>query len=106
MTEISRWKEPIDYDAGLLNDFGGGNVDWWQDYLRAEIGRANDFWRDQLPPDYWQDIGTCPKDGTRFLLKTLDGKISIGWQKREGGAIFAVENLGNELSKPAFWKPI
>jgi len=37
-----------DYDAGLLNDFGGGNVEWWQDYLRAEIGRANDFWRDQI----------------------------------------------------------
>ena len=36
-----------DYDAGLLNDFGGGDVDWWQDYLRAEIGRANDFWRVQ-----------------------------------------------------------
>lgn len=37
-----------DYDAGLLNDFGGGNVDWWWDYLRAEIGRANDFWRSQV----------------------------------------------------------
>lgn len=31
------------YDAGLLNDFGGGNVDWWQDYIRAEVERANDF---------------------------------------------------------------
>jgi hypothetical protein len=37
-----------DYDAGLLNDFGGGDVGWWQDYLRAEIGRANDFWREQV----------------------------------------------------------
>lgn len=36
-----------DYDAGLLNHFGGGDVEWWQDYLRAELGRANDFWRDQ-----------------------------------------------------------
>lgn len=36
-----------DYDAGLLNDFGGGNVEWWQDYLRAEIGRANEHWRVQ-----------------------------------------------------------
>lgn len=34
------------YDAGLLNDYGGGDVDWWQDYLRAEIGRANDHWAD------------------------------------------------------------
>jgi hypothetical protein len=21
-------------------------VEWWQDYIRAEIGRANDYWRD------------------------------------------------------------
>lgn len=40
--------ETPDYDAGLLNDFGGGNVEWWQDYLRAEIGRANEFWRDAI----------------------------------------------------------
>ena len=36
-----------DYDTGLLNDHGGGNVEWWQDYLRAEIDRANDHWREQ-----------------------------------------------------------
>jgi hypothetical protein len=37
---------PSDYDAGLLNDFGGGDVGWWQDYIRAEIGRANEYWRE------------------------------------------------------------
>ncbi len=37
-----------DYDCGSINDFGGGNVNWWQDYLRAEIDRANDFWRYQV----------------------------------------------------------
>ena len=37
-----------DYDSGILNDFGGGYVEWWQDYLRAEIGRANDYWRAAL----------------------------------------------------------
>jgi len=36
------------YDAGLLNDFGGGNVEWWQDYIRAELGRAHDFYQSQL----------------------------------------------------------
>ena len=40
--------EAPDYDAGLLNDYGGGNIEWWQDYLRAEIGRANDYWRSAL----------------------------------------------------------
>lgn len=43
---ISRIVLPSDYDAGLLNDYGGGEVEWWQDYLRAEIGRANDYWRE------------------------------------------------------------
>lgn len=37
-----------DYDAGLMNDWGGGNVEWWHDYLRAEIGRANDHWSDAI----------------------------------------------------------
>lgn len=35
-----------DYDAGLLNDYGGGDVDWWWDYIRAEIGRCNDYHKD------------------------------------------------------------
>lgn len=39
---------PPDYDPGLLSDFGGGEVGWWQDYLRAEIGRANEYWREIL----------------------------------------------------------
>jgi len=36
------------YDAGLLNDFGGGDVEWWQDYIRAELGRAHDFYVEQV----------------------------------------------------------
>lgn len=36
------------YDAGLLNDFGGGNVEWWQDYIRAELGNAHDFYQSQI----------------------------------------------------------
>ena len=36
------------YNAGLLNDFGGGNVEWWQDYIRAELGCAHDFYQSQI----------------------------------------------------------
>jgi len=36
------------YDAGLLNDFGGGDVSWWQDYLRAELEHAHDFYQVQI----------------------------------------------------------
>jgi hypothetical protein len=41
-----------DYDSGLLNDWGGGDVYWWQNYIRSEVARCNDHWRrivDQLP---------------------------------------------------------
>lgn len=36
------------YDAGHLNDHGGGNVGWWQDYIRAELARAHDFYQSQI----------------------------------------------------------
>jgi hypothetical protein len=41
-----------EYDAGLLNDYGGGNVEWWKDYIRAELGRAYDHYLSQIttPP--------------------------------------------------------
>lgn len=37
-----------EYDAGLLASAGGGDVDWWQDYLRAELARAHDFYQSQM----------------------------------------------------------
>lgn len=35
------------YDTGLLGDGGGGDVEWWQDYIRAELERAHEFYQDQ-----------------------------------------------------------
>ena len=37
-----------DYDAGLLGDYGGGNVTWWMDYIREELDRCNEHWRKQV----------------------------------------------------------
>ena len=34
-----------DYDPGILNDYGGGNVDWWLDYIRYEVNCCNEYWR-------------------------------------------------------------
>lgn len=48
MTEKVEERILEEYDAGLLNDFGGGDVGWWQDYIRAELGRAYDFYHDQF----------------------------------------------------------
>ena len=36
-----------EYDAGVLNDWGGGNVGWWHDYLRCELANANQHWIEQ-----------------------------------------------------------
>lgn len=40
------------YNAGLLSDHGGGNVSWWQDYIRAELAYAHDFYQAQVDA-YW-----------------------------------------------------
>lgn len=37
-----------EYDAGLLASAGGGDIEWWQDYLRAELGRAHEFYQSQM----------------------------------------------------------
>lgn len=34
-----------DYDPGFINDYGGGDVGWWQDYIRHEVNRCNEYWR-------------------------------------------------------------
>lgn len=36
------------YDAGLLASYGGGNVEWWQAYLRSELELAYEFYNSQL----------------------------------------------------------
>lgn len=35
------------YDAGYLSNAGGGDVSWWQDYIRAELGRAHEHYQVQ-----------------------------------------------------------
>lgn len=37
-----------DYDTGLINDYGGGNIGWWQDYIRSEIERCNEYWKERI----------------------------------------------------------
>lgn len=37
-----------EYDAGCLNDYGGGNVGWWQDYVRYELNRAYECYKEQV----------------------------------------------------------
>ena len=32
------------YDAGILPSFESASVEWWQDYVRAELARAHSFY--------------------------------------------------------------
>jgi hypothetical protein len=68
--------ELSDYDAGLLNDWGGGNVSWWQDYLRAEIGRANDFWRAQLGTTHVTETPKTEHDSADVQPDPRDAQIA------------------------------
>jgi len=36
------------FDAGLLNDFGGGNVEWWHEYIRSLLTVADGSWRELI----------------------------------------------------------
>lgn len=88
------------YDAGLLSDFGGGNVGWWQDYIRAELGRAHEFYQHQMEsrgaPDHIPDAGNMvPKpapvpvdEAARYLIAAIDD-ILMG---RSMGGIIAGRN--------------
>lgn len=58
-----------EYDAGALNDFGGGNVGWWQDYIRSELGRAYEFYCGQLSaaPTPAEPPADPVRDAERFV---------------------------------------
>jgi hypothetical protein len=60
-----------DYDAGLLNDYGGGNVSWWHDYIRYEVDKANDWWRQQVEAE--NPAAPAPADE----LATLRERVKV-----------------------------
>lgn len=47
------------FDAGILNDYGGGNVAWWLDYIRSLLGEAHDFYQDQAD-FYYDEVVSAP----------------------------------------------
>lgn len=47
------------YDAGNINSFGGGDVEWWQNYIRSELERAHDFYAQQAENIRQQAIREC-----------------------------------------------
>lgn len=108
-------QEFTDYDAGALNDWGGGDVGWWQDYIRSEIERANDHWREQTAPEHsggsnevpdWEPIETAPMDGTHIQLYRPNtqfigyyGGANSGWRHNAPGLI-------SVWPLPTHWRPL
>lgn len=71
-------QEPMaleEYDAGLLNDYGGGNVEWWQDYIRAELGRAYEHYQSQM---------ATPPAAQRPFVGLTDEEIYKWWSSDNG----------------------
>lgn len=101
-----------EYDAGLLNDFGGGNVEWWQDYMRAELARAYDHYQLQIQAQGgWQPIETAPHDGTLVIVwpPTWNGVTSTArWHERE--RVWVRQDTTsvprNNKMKPTHWQPV
>lgn len=87
------------YDAGLLNDYGGGDVGWWQDYLRAELGRAHDHYEAQFA-DRLESLSRQLSDAqrerdelraavTRAITTPADAKHDM-WLKAQNAAFRSV----------------
>lgn len=76
------------YDAGSLNDFGGGDVGWWHDYIRAELDRAYEFYLIQLSaapqpapqpaeqqPDVAQLVAFCEDAALSIAERTFSTEV-------------------------------
>jgi hypothetical protein len=88
------------YSCGLMNDWGGGNVEWWWDYIRHEIGAAHDHYQDQH-----QRLLEEAKQGQRVLAHEVEQlKARIVWLECEakcGGKVVLPERRGVTTRKTA-----
>jgi hypothetical protein len=97
--------EPVavmpNYDAGLLSDYGGGNVEWWQDYIRAELGRSEQFYQ-----DWYQSIHPSLSVDEAVSIKsiTLEGEqpdpagtITVTVQLSDGAEVEAIRTCANSI---------
>ena len=90
--------ELTEYDAGLLNDFGGGNVEWWQDYIRAELGRAYEHYQSQIPAPQPQPVPPAQPPSDEQIADAYEATVSIQnhltWAAYRAGARYAETQHG------------
>lgn len=74
------------YDAGYLGDDGGGNVEWWRDYIRCELAHAHDFYQEQVVANW----PTTPAAALARAERAENCDLDVGCN--EAGACYAVAN--------------
>lgn len=107
------------FDAGLLNDYGDGNVEWWHDYIRALLHSANEHYR-QHEKYYQQAIANAREEGIeqgreeagqacrriRRVVRKPDGiksvlrEFDLTYNTALTDAEVAIRALANELAQP------
>lgn len=72
----------MSYDAGILNDYGGGDVGWWHDYIRSLLSLADDYYQDEINRCEEESISLQAENKRlKLLMKgaTLDYGYANGW---------------------------
>lgn len=80
-----------EYDAGILSDFGGGDICWWQDYIRAELARAHEFYQSQIDASPKGELESW-KRGTKACAEVL-GQVTRQMQDSPKGGSEAISQL-------------
>jgi hypothetical protein len=83
-------QELDEYDAGLLNDYGGGNVEWWQDYIHYELGCAYEHYKEQL---------TTPRSTQRPWVGLTEDEINQAYVASWGSNIPLHESIEAKLKE-------
>ena len=103
------------YDAGLMGNGGGGDVDWWQDYIRCELDRAHDFYQQQHEATITRLTAENARqaaeiEGLRAASKPLlevcyrlDAIEELPWQI--DGSMLDALSEALELKYPVIWTP-
>lgn len=94
------------FNPGFLNNFGGGNVQWWQDYIRSLLEEAHDFYEDQLQPKILVEPQklSYEENLSPRKVKLVDGaEILDEYQKIIDEANFVDEVLESFLGRFVTW---
>ena len=83
----------IRYDAGLLNDYGGGDVAWWHDYIRSLLDAAEEHYQEQYDVLFADTRDLIGQDADNAELARLIAAMPAPMMLRPmagGGYIIAV----------------